>query len=81
MYGLIRLYDSAQVLFELITAHNDPKSLLDDAYFYLGEIYLKRGEFKAALEAYKKVLRLNPYEKGEIIKVTKERIKEVKEKI
>jgi len=54
---------------------------LDDAHFYLGEIYLKKNMLGAALKAYKKVLRLNPYEKGEIIKQTKERIKEIKEKI
>ena len=75
------LHDSAQVFFRQITDHQDPKSLLDDAYFYLGEIYLKQEDFSAALDAYKRVLRLNPYEKGEIIQVTKERIKEIKEKI
>ncbi|KPJ72767.1 hypothetical protein AMJ52_05265 [candidate division TA06 bacterium DG_78] len=74
------LFDSAQVYFEQITEHFEPKSFLDDAYFYLGEIFLKRNMLDTALEFYKKVLRLNPYEKGDIIKKTKERIKEIEEK-
>jgi tetratricopeptide (TPR) repeat protein len=73
-------FDSAQVYFEQITEHLEPKSLLDDTYFYLGEISLKRNMLDTALEFYKKVLRLNPYEKGDIIKKTKERIKEIEEK-
>jgi tetratricopeptide (TPR) repeat protein len=74
------LFDSAQVYFEQITEYFEPKSFLDDAYFYLGEIFLKRNLLDTALEFYKKVLRLNPYEKGDIIKKTKERIKEIEEK-
>lgn len=72
--------DSAQVFFELIISMQEPKSLLDDAYFFVGEIYLKRNNLDKALEAYKKVLRLNPYEKGEVVRKAKERIKEIKEK-
>ncbi|MGB3478996.1 MAG: tetratricopeptide repeat protein [bacterium] len=74
------LLDSAQAFFELIISMQEPKSLLDDAYFFVGEIYLKRNNFDKALEAYKRVLRLNPYEKGEVVRKTKERIKEIKEK-
>jgi tetratricopeptide (TPR) repeat protein len=68
------------VFFELIISMQEPKSLLDDAYFFVGEIYLKRNNLDKALEAYKKVLRLNPYEKGEVVRKAKERIKEIKEK-
>jgi tetratricopeptide (TPR) repeat protein len=74
------LLDSAEVFFELIISMQEPKSLLDDVYFLIGEIYLKRNNFDKALEAYKKVLRLNPYEKGEVVRKAKERIKEIKEK-
>jgi tetratricopeptide (TPR) repeat protein len=74
------LLDSAEVFFELIISMQEPKSLLDDAYFFVGEIYLKRNNLDKALEAYKKVLRLNPYEKGEVVRKAKERIKEIKEK-
>lgn len=75
------LLDSAQVFFELIISMQEPKSLLDDAYFFVGEIHLKRNNLDKALEAYKKVLRLNPYEKGEVVRKAKERIKEIKEKV
>jgi tetratricopeptide (TPR) repeat protein len=71
--------DSARTYFEMIIANNDPKSLIDDAYFYLGEIFYQQSNFPAALDAYKKVLRLNPYEKGDIITRTKKRIDEIKE--
>lgn len=74
------LLDSAEVFFELIISMQEPKSLLDDSYFFVGEIYLKRNNLDKALEAYKKVLRLNPYEKGEVVRKAKERIKEIKEK-
>ena len=74
------LLDSSQVFFEMIISMQEPKSLLDDAYFFVGEIYLKRNNLDKALEAYKKVLRLNPYEKGEVVRRAKERIKEIKEK-
>lgn len=81
-YNLLNegLLDSAEVFFELIISMQEPKSLLDDAYFFVGEIYLKRNNLDKALEAYKKVLRLNPYEKGEVVRKAKERIKEIKEK-
>jgi len=72
--------DSASLFFEQILAMQEPKSLLDISYFYMGEIHLKKGDQSTALKMYKKVLRLNPYEKGEIVKKAKERIKELKEK-
>lgn len=73
--------DSAKIFFDHIIANQEPKSLLDDAYFYMGEIYFKQEKYDAAREAYKKVLRLNPYEKGELVKAAKDRIKELKGKM
>jgi tetratricopeptide (TPR) repeat protein len=75
------LLDSAKTYFDSIITHRDPKSLIDDAYFYIGEIYYAQNNFTEALTAYKKVLRLNPYEKGDIIAETKKRIKEIKEQL
>jgi len=74
------LLDSAQFFYKDLIMQQEPKSLLDDAYFYLGEIYFRRDSFKLALEAYKKVLRLNPYQKGELVKKTQDRINEIKGK-
>ncbi len=71
--------DSAKIYFDHIIASQEPKSLLDDAYFYVGEIYFMKNNYPEALEAYKRVLRLNPYEKGDIVKKAKARIEEVKE--
>ena len=72
--------DSAEIYFGHIIANGEPKSMLDDAYFYTAEIYYARGNSDAALELYKKVLRLDPYQKGEMTKRAKERIEEIKEK-
>ena len=48
----------------------------EDAWYYLGENYLKAGEFRKALLMFESVKRLNPSRKGLIVK-----IKEIKEKI
>lgn len=72
--------DSAEIYFGHIIANGEPKSMLDDAYFYTAEIYYARSNFDVALELYKKVVRLDPYQKGEMTKKAKERIKEIKEK-
>jgi tetratricopeptide (TPR) repeat protein len=74
------ILDSAEVYFGLIIANQEPKSMLDDAYFHTAEIYYMRESYKRALELYKKVLRLDPYQKGETTRKAKERIKEIKEK-
>jgi tetratricopeptide (TPR) repeat protein len=72
--------DSAEVYFGHIIANQEPKSMLDDAYYYTAEIYYRKGDMDAAHEYYKKVLRLDPYQKGELTKKAKERITEIKEK-
>lgn len=75
------LYDSAVVFFKEVNTNQEPKSLVDDACFYLGEIYYEQGNFNQALDYYKKVLRLNPYQKGELVQKSQTRIKEIKEKL
>lgn len=71
-------YDSAKVYFQSIIDQQEPKSLLDDSYFFLGEIYLKTDSIDAALNAYKKVLKLNPYQKGDVVKKAQERLNQLK---
>jgi len=73
-------YDSATVYLKELVTNQEPKSLLDDACFYLGEIYYTGENYAQAMEYYKKVLRLNPYQKGEFVQKSQERIKEIKEK-
>ncbi|MCK4941219.1 tetratricopeptide repeat protein [candidate division WOR-3 bacterium] len=74
------ILDSAEIYFGYIIANQEPKSMLDDAYFHTAEIYYMRESYSRALELYKKVLRLDPYQKGEMTRKAKERIKEIKEK-
>ncbi|MCX7994505.1 MAG: tetratricopeptide repeat protein [candidate division WOR-3 bacterium] len=73
-------YDSALVYFNEMAASQEPKSLLDDVYFYIAEIFYAGENYSDALEYYKKVLRLNPYQKGELAQKSQLRIKEIKEK-
>lgn len=71
-------FDSAQMYFQSIVNQQEPKSLLDDSYYYLGEIYYHQDSLAAALLAYQRVLKLNPYQKGEIVKKSQDRILEIK---
>jgi len=73
-------FDSATVYFKEVVTNQEPKSLLDDACFYLGEISYTSENYAQAMDYYKKVLRLNPYQKGEFVQKSQERIKEIKEK-
>jgi tetratricopeptide (TPR) repeat protein len=70
--------DSAKSFFKAMVEHQEPKSLLDETYFYIGEIYLQQDSSAAALEAYKRVLKLNPYQKGEFVRRARMRIEELK---
>ncbi|MBN2621684.1 tetratricopeptide repeat protein [candidate division WOR-3 bacterium] len=74
------LMDSAEVFFQTIIDMQEPRTLLDASYFYMGEILLARNDADGALSMYKKVLRLNPYEKGELVQKAKDRIEELKER-
>ncbi len=73
-------YDSATVFLKEVVTNQEPKSLIDDACFYLGEIFYAAENYNQAMEYYKKVLNLNPYQKGELVQKSRERIKEIKEK-
>ncbi len=73
------LSDSARSLLFGVISLGEPKSLIDDAYFYIGEIYYSLDSLEQAIETYKKVIRLNPYQKGELVKKAQQRLKEIRE--
>jgi tetratricopeptide (TPR) repeat protein len=75
-----QMFDSALIYFDEVRGHQEPKSLLDDVYFYLGEIYFRQDSLTLALDAYKKVLRLNPYQKGDLVPKAQARIREIKDR-
>ncbi|MEO0205310.1 MAG: tetratricopeptide repeat protein, partial [candidate division WOR-3 bacterium] len=72
--------DTSIVFFKEVITNQEPKSLVDDACYYLGEIYYAGGNLDQAMEYYRKVLRLNPYQKGELVQKSQARIKEIREK-
>ena len=52
-----------------------PIPLQDDAYFLLGEINLKMGEYEKAKSNFERVLRLNPYGGSQLVRDARERLK------
>jgi len=57
-----------------------PRILLDDAYFMAGEIHFQREEYEEALGFYRKVISTSPYQKGGVVQKARARIQEVKSK-
>lgn len=72
--------DSARNLLSAVISLQEPKSLIDDAYFYMGEIFYSLDSLDQAIDAYKRVIRLNPYQKGELVKKAQERLREIRER-
>jgi len=75
-----KIRDTAQVYFMKIVESNAPQSLVDDSYFYLGEISFELGDFARARTCYEKVLHLNPYRKGVLVEKAKQRLEEIRRK-
>lgn len=73
------IIDSAKTDFLAIVGMGEPKSLLDDTHFYLGEIYARQDSMGLARESFKRVIRLNPYQKGDLVKRAQQRLAELKE--
>ncbi len=73
-----RSIDTARLYFEKVIESNTPQSMVDDAYFYLGEISFKLGNLSDAQTFYEKVIRLNPYRKGVVFEKAKARLEEIK---
>lgn len=57
-----------------------PESIQDDAYLLKGEIYFNEGLYKKSMEAFKKVLELNPYRQGQTVKTAQKYINEIEDK-
>lgn len=72
--------DTAQSYLMKIVESNAPQSLVDDSYFYLGEISFDQGDFARAKTYYEKVLHLNPYRKGTLVEKAKQRLEDIKGK-
>ncbi|HIE06018.1 MAG TPA: tetratricopeptide repeat protein [bacterium (Candidatus Stahlbacteria)] len=71
--------DSAEYYARATIENLMPKSLIDDAYFMLAEIYEARNDKEKAIDYYQKVIRLNPYRKGKLVQIAKSRIESLRQ--
>lgn len=54
-----------------------PRTYLDDAHFFRGEMLLGLGDEESALGAYRRVLELNPARSGSLVRQAEERIRQI----
>ena len=55
-----------------------PRTHMDEAHFFRGEMLLARGDTDAALAAYNRVLQLNPSRTGALVRRADERIRQIR---
>lgn len=55
-----------------------PRTLLADAHFLRGEMYLSIGNSQSALQAYQRVLDLNPSRTGAMVREAEQRIRQIR---
>ncbi|MDH3733193.1 MAG: tetratricopeptide repeat protein [Gemmatimonadota bacterium] len=63
---------------EAMVALGVPRTLLADAHFLRGEMYLSIGNNESALEAYQRVLDLNPSRTGAMVREAEQRIRQIR---
>jgi len=67
-------FDSALAYCESVVKIKSPKTLLDDTYFLMGEIYSEEGYYTDAIKYYKEVVKLDKYGNNEIAAVARKKI-------
>lgn len=65
-------------LLDTVTELGAPESVQDQAWFLRGEIQFAVGDRDAALEAYRRVLELNPARTGQLVRRAQRRIDEIR---
>ncbi len=65
-------------LLETVTELGVPENVQDQAWFLRGEIQFAVGDRDAALEAYRRVLELNPARTGQLVRRAQRRIDEIR---
>jgi len=72
-------YNDALLMLSKTIATGLPEVLKDDAYFLMGKIHFNKKDYKEAEACFKKVVELNPFTKGKIVRETQERLNVLKE--
>jgi len=71
-------YDDALLMLSKTIAIGLPEVLKDNAYFIIGKIHLDRKDYKEAQACFNKVIELNPFTKGKIVREANERLNTLK---
>jgi len=69
--------DAIEKLEEMVEL-GTPRTLMSDAHFLRGEMYLSVGNSEAALQAYQRVLDLNPSRTGAKVREAEQRIRQIR---
>ena len=67
-------FDSAITYCETVLGINSPRTLIDDTYFLMGEIYSSRGNYRDAIQCYKEVIKLDKFGNNELASIAKKKI-------
>jgi tetratricopeptide (TPR) repeat protein len=67
-------YDSALAYCESIIVLNTPRSIIDDTYFLMGEIFSADNNYKQAVRCYKEVVKLDKYGNSELAAMARKKI-------
>ncbi len=79
MYYKDEKYNDALLMLSKTIAIGLPEVLKDDAYFLMGKIHFNEKDYKEAEACFKKVIELNPFTKGKIVREAQERLNVLKE--
>jgi tetratricopeptide (TPR) repeat protein len=67
-------YDSALVYCESIIVINTPRSLIDDTYFLMGEIFSANNNYGEAVRCYKEVVKMDKFGNNELAEMARRKI-------
>ena len=67
-------FDSALTYCESIIVINSPRSLIDDTYFLMGEIFSANNNYKQAVKCYKEVVKMDKFGNNELAALARKKI-------
>lgn len=67
-------FDSALAYCESIIVINSPRSLIDDTYFLMGEIFSADNNYKEAVKCYREVVKLDKFGNSELAAMARKKI-------
>jgi tetratricopeptide (TPR) repeat protein len=69
-----REFDSALAYCESVLVINTPRSIIDDTYYLMGEIFSANNNFKKAVECYREVVKMDKFGKSQLAVLARKKI-------